>query len=668
MIHNIIKLTKMRISNNRIKNPLILLALLFGQSIGLLSASDPLTVSSPDKRIAVNVKFTDKIYYNLMVDGREVMWYSGISMSTSQGELGLTPKLLKSEINSVNQSIKTVWGIRSEIKDEYNQLKLDFQGGYTLLFRLSNEGMAYRFVTTFKDQLIINDEEVEFRFLDNHPMVNHIVDSYATSYEKLYTRQTVNDLTRENLVSLPSVVLADNLRLVITEADLFDYPGLYLTKKANRWPHLKGSFPKYPTAWEPDNDRGFKLEVTKTADFIAKTKGAREFPWRVIIIARSDKELLDNDLVYKLARPSKIETDWIKPGKVSWDWYNALNLQGVDFEAGINTRSYEYFIDFAAKNNIEYVILDEGWSDQFDLLLPTSAVDMEHLTKYAKEKGVGLILWAVWHAIDKQQKEAFELFRKWGIAGVKVDFIDRDDQIAVDFYERFAAEAAKYKLLVDYHGCSKPTGLHRTYPNVVNFEGVRGNEFNKFANAESPGHNVDIAFTRMIVGPMDYTPGAMRNSIEGDFKISFVNPMSHGTRCHQLGMYVVYYAPLQMLCDAPTQYEKYPDILSFLSKVPVTWDDTKVISGKLGEYVVIARKKGEDWYIGGLTNWTERDIEIDLSQFPAGTYTADILRDGINANRNAEDYISESRQVSSTDVLKITMKKGGGFAMVLRKK
>lgn len=646
----------------------IFILMLFFQSFLSGADSDQISVSSPDKSIKVNIKLTDQTYYNLEVDGKEVMWYSVISMSTNQGELGVNPELLKSGISSVNETIKTVWGIRSEVRDNYNQLKLDFQGGYSLLFRVFNDGIAYRFVTSLKDPLIVKGEGVEYRFLDNHKMVNHIVDAFNTSYEKIYTKQTVNDLKPENLVSLPSIVMTDNLRLAIVESDLYEYPGLYLTKKAYHWPHLIGRFPNYPTNWEKDSDRGFVLEVTKTADYIAKTKGTRTFPWRAIAIARTDKELLDSDLVYKLARPARIDTDWIKPGKVSWDWYNALNLQGVDFEAGINNKSYEYFIDFAAKNNIDYVIFDEGWSDQFDLLLPASLIDMEHLTKYAKDKGVGIILWAVWHAIDKQYKEAFELFQRWGIAGVKVDFINRDDQLAIEFYERFAAEAAKYHLLVDYHGCSKPTGLHRTYPNVINFEAVRGNEYNKFASVETPGHNVDIAFTRMIAGPMDYTPGSMVNSIEGDFKINFDNPMSHGTRCHQLGMYVVYYAPLQMLCDAPTLYEKYPDILKFLSEVPVSWDDTKALSGEIGEYAVVARKKGQDWFIGGLTNWDEREVEIDFSVFPKGEYSLEILRDGINANRKAEDYIFETSQVSSSDALKITMKKGGGFAIVMRKK
>jgi alpha-glucosidase len=385
-------------------------------------------------------------------------------------------------------------------------------------------------------------------------------------------------------------------------------------------------------------------------------------------IARKDADLLDSDLVYKLSRPAKIDTDWIKPGKVAWDWWNALNLEGVDFETGVNTASYKYFIDFAAENGISYVILDEGWSDQFDLFLSNPVVDMQTLTAYAREKGVGLILWCVWHTIDRQKEEAFKMMQEWGIAGVKVDFIDRDDQLAVEFYERFAAEAAKYRLLVDYHGCSKPTGLHRTYPNLINYEGVRGNEYNKFSSLETPDHNVTIAFTRMLAGPMDYTPGAMKNSVEGEFHTSFENPMSYGTRCHQLGMFVVYHAPLQMLCDAPTRYEKYPDILGFLSDVPTTWDETVALDGRLGEYAVVARRKGKDWYIGALTDWDQREITIDLSAFADGTYEAEIFRDGVNANRLAEDYIREVKRVASGDKLVIPLKKGGGCVVVLRKR
>ncbi|HKJ79365.1 MAG TPA: glycoside hydrolase family 97 protein [Prolixibacteraceae bacterium] len=627
-----------------------------------------LTVSSPDGKITVNVKLTDRVYYNLEVDGNEVMWYSPLSMNTNKGIFGQNPELKNSKISSVDETIKTVWGNRSEVPNHYNELKLSFDDGYNVLFRAYNDGVAYRFQSDLDGELIVYDEEVEYRFWEDHPMINHVVDSYTSSYEKNYTRQNISDITTENLISLPSIIDNGKLKLAILESDLYEYPGFYLTKKGNHTRYyLDGSFPKYPTKWEPGGHSLFNLVVQERADFIAKTTGKRNFPWRVIAVAREDGDLVDSDLVYKLARPAKIETDWIRPGKVAWDWWNALNLKGVDFETGINNETYEYFIDFAAENNIEYVIMDEGWSDQFDVLLPTPLVDMEHLTNYAKEKGVKLILWAVWHTIDRQYKEAFELFNKWGIAGIKVDFIDRDDQLAIEFYERLVREAAKYELLVDYHGVSKPTGLHRTYPNLINYESVRGNEYNKFSTNQTPGHNVDIAFARMVAGPIDYTPGAMTNSVEGDFHQSFENPMSYGTRAHQLGMYVVYYAPLQMLSDAPTAYEKYPDILSFLSDVPTTWDETKVLGGKIGEYVVVARKKNDDWYIGGLTNWDERDVEIDLSEFASGEYDATFLLDGINANRIASDYQVETRKVDSSEKLNINMKKGGGFAIQLKK-
>lgn len=636
-------------------------------SFSLANASQ-FELKSPDQAIKVNVKLTDRIYYNLEVDGKEAMWYSPLSMKTSKGNFGEKPQLIKSETHSANGVIKTVWGNRSEVPDEYNELKLNFKNGYSVIFRAYNDGIAYRFQSNLEGELIVFDEEVEYRFWEDYQMINHVVDSYTSSYEKNYTRQKISEVKTTNLISLPSVIDQGSVKLAILESDVFEYPGFYLTKIGNHKRfYVDGSFPKYPTKWEPGGHSLFNLVILERAGFIAKTTGKRDFPWRVLAVARKDTDLADSDLVYKLARPSVIKTDWIKPGKVAWDWWNALNLKGVNFETGINNKSYEYFIDFAARNNIEYIIMDEGWSDQFDVLLPTPLVDMEHLTSYAKEKGVKIILWAVWHTIDRQYKEAFELFKKWGIAGIKVDFIDRDDQLAIEFYERLVREAAKYELLVDYHGCSKPTGLHRTYPNLINYESVRGNEYNKFSTGETPGHNVDIAFLRQIAGPMDYTPGAMTNSVEGDFHTSFENPMSYGTRAHQLGMYVVYYAPLQMLCDAPTEYEKYPDILKFLSDVPVTWDETKVLSGKIGEYIVVARKKGNDWYIGGLTNWDEREVEIDLSGLISSEYNAVMYIDGMNANRRASDYQVIERKVNASDKLKITMKKGGGFAVHLQK-
>jgi alpha-glucosidase len=632
-------------------------------------AEEPLSVKSPDGTLQINVRLTDKIYYNLEADGNQVMWFSPVSMNTAEGGwLGKKPVLLKATPRSKDGNIKTVWGIRKEITEKFNELLLEFQGGYALVFRAYNDGVAYRWKTSLKGSLTVLSEESEFRFLENYKTVAHVVGDFQTSYEKTYSRLKIGDLKEAEFSSLPFIVDNGKLKLLISESDLMEYPGMYITRRGgnNRY-YLNGIFPAYPKSWIPEGWCQFNLRVTERENYIAKTSGSREFPWRVMIVARQDKELVENDLIYRLARPSAIDASWVKPGKVSWEWWNAWNLEGVNFKTGINDKTYEYYIDFAARNGLEYVLMDEGWSDQFDVLLPSPYLNMEHLTQYAKSKGVKLLLWAVWHTIDRQMEEAFTLFEKWGIAGVKVDFIDRDDQLAVEFYERLAKEAAKHHLLVDYHGCSKPTGLSRTYPNIINYESVRGNEYNKFNRDETPGHNIDIVFTRMVAGPMDYTPGAMRNSIEGDFFTSNENPMSYGTRCHQIGMYVVYFAPLQMLCDAPTAYEKYPDILSFLSKVPVTWDETIALEGKLGEYIVVARKKGNDWYIGGLTDWNERTIEIDPATFTSGRFSAEMLIDGVNANKVASDFQYLKKEISSADKLSVTMKKGGGFAIHLKK-
>lgn len=636
---------------------------------GVVAEVQTRSVTSPDGTVRMEVRLTDQVYYNVVVDGREVLRFSPLSMDTSHGSWGRGGVLERSEIRTIDEEIATVWGIRKHVPDIFNELQLDFKGGYSILFRAYNDGVAYRFRCDRKGELVVHGEEVAWRFPQDGQMVNLVLDSFSTSYEKPYTWQRVSGVQTNNLVGLPSIVRSGGVFLSIMEADVFGYPGLYLTRKgAHQRPWLNGAFATYPLRWELGGTHNFDMVVKERAEYMAKTEGPRAFPWRVIGIAREDRELADSDLVYKLSRPAKIETDWIEPGLVAWDWWNAMNLTRVDFEAGINTRTYEYFIDFAARNGIPYVILDEGWSDPFDLMLLNPEVDVEHLAQYAREKGVRLILWAIAYAVEQQREEAFALFEKWGVAGVKIDFIDRDDQQAIAFYEETARAAANHRLLVDYHGASKPTGLHRTYPNVVNFEAVRGNEYNKFSDIPTdPAHNVTLAFTRMMAGPLDYTPGALRNAAKGGFATSFDTPMGYGTRAHQLGMFVVYYAPLQMLCDAPTAYERVPDILSFISGVPVSWDDTRVLAGTIGEYVVIARRKGDVWYVGGLNNWTERTVRLDLSKLGLDGFKATILRDGINANRDATDYVHETRLLEANTPVPMVMKSGGGFVMRLEK-
>ncbi len=652
------------------KNVIVLLVLLTTFLISLRAQEKKdFSVKSPNEDIELSVKLRKQIFYQVSFKGKDLFYYSPISMTLDNGRvIGASPELKSSVNKSIEKSIETVWGNQAKIPNNYNELILQFDD-YEVVFRVYDDGAAYRIKTNLKGEITVKEEEVMYRFLDNEKVKIHTVGGFYSSWEELYEEKDIKTMDEKDLVSLPMMVkYDDNVKMLITEADLYDYPGLYLKKRMgnNRF-ELCGTYPPYPTKTEVGGWSQFDLRVTETANYIAKTSGQRAFPWRVLIITDDDKELAYNNMVYKLSRPLAIDAEWIEPGKVAWEWWNYWNLEGVDFEAGINNQTYKYYIDFAAKNGLKYVIMDEGWSDQFDLTLQRPDIDVQELVEYADEKGVKLILWCVWYVLDEQQEKVLPMFKEWGIAGVKVDFIDRDDQVAVNFYEDMAKACAEHNLLIDYHGCSKPTGLHRMYPNLINYEGVRGNEYNKFNTNETPDHSIDIVFTRMVTGPIDYTPGAMRNSTEGNFNMSNSKPMSHGTRCHQLGMFVVFDAPLQMLCDAPTEYEKYPDILNFLSKVPVSWDKTIVLHADVEKYIVVARQKDDDWYVGGLTNWDEREMTIDFSFLPAGNFKAEILKDGINANRNATDYIFEEKSVNNTSKMKITLKKGGGFAMRLYK-
>lgn len=622
-------------------------------------------LSSPDGRLRVEVKITDRLYYRIHADGEALTWYSPLSMTLGDGTvLGGADRPVGVERETVRQILRPVWGIQSEILDHCNELRLAMPGGYRVVFRAYDNGVAYRFGTDLDHDVTIKTEEVAYHFPEDPDLMFQPVRSLQSSYELIYSNAPLSQIAEEQLMGTPLLVRTKRHSLLIAESDVYGYPGMYLKHLGynNRF-ELKSVFPALPTRWEPGGWSQFNLDVTERADCLAEVEGRRTFPWRITMVAREEHELLENNLVYQLARPAAIDTSWIRPGKVAWDWWNDWNLKGVDFETGVNNRTYEYYIDFAAAHGIEYVIMDEGWSDQFDLFLQKPGIDVPHLVAYARERGVGIILWCVWHPLDRQMEPALDRFEQWGVAGIKVDFIDRDDAIAIDFYERLAREAAKRKLLIDYHGCSKPAGLHRTYPNVITYEAVRGNEHNKFSSSGAPpDHNINVAFARMQAGPMDYTPGAMRNSTEGNFRTDFSNPMSCGTRCHQLGMYVVYFSPLQMLCDAPTAYQAYPDILNFLSRVPVSWDETVSLAGRAGEYVVVARRKGAIWYLGALNNWDEREIAIDLSFLGEGRFDAHLFLDGVNADRMAEDYRYEQREVEGGGSLKLTLKKGGGMA------
>jgi alpha-glucosidase len=619
---------------------------------------------SPDKKIKVVIHVDREISYLVFYDGKEILVPSPISLTIEgAGVLGREPRLSGVKLRTVNDKIiPPVKEKRAVITDRFNEAVLTFTGNYGLVFRAYDDGVAYRFFTKLKGRVKVVSEEVSFNFGRDNSVYFPVADSFLSSFERNYSYLALTQVTAEKMAFLPVLVdIRDGPKVAITEADLDDYPGLYLMGSPDRSPRLSSQFAAYPLKEEQKRDR--TLAVAERAGYIADTEGTRNFPWRILAIARRDGELIENDIVYRLSRPLALkDTSWIKPGKVAWDWWNDLNLFGVDFESGINTRTYKYYVDFAAKYGIEYIILDEGWSDPADLLKTHPAIDMPELLAYAREKNVGLILWCVWLTLDRQLQEALDLFERWGARGIKVDFMDRDDQKVVNFYKKVAVEAAKRKLVVDFHGAFKPTGLRREYPNVLIREGVLGLEYSKWSKSVTPQHDLLIPFIRMLAGPMDFTPGAMRNATEKNFQPVFSEPMSQGTRCHQLAMYVVYESPLQMLSDSPSAYMREPEIMDFLGKVPTVWDDTRALEAKVGDYVVVARKSGEEWYVGAMTDWTPRELEIDFGFLGTGEYKAEAYADGTNAARYASDYTKTCLSVKAGDRLKVRLAPGGGWA------
>jgi alpha-glucosidase len=626
------------------------------------SAAETYPVPSPDGRIRVELTTGAELTYSVSVGGRRILQPSPISMTLDTGRiLGKPANVTQIATRGIDQTLHPVLKVkRAEIRDYYNERHIDFNGGYALIVRVFNDGVAYRFATSLPGEITIKDEQATFRFADDGTVFFPEETSLMSHQERLYKRLRISEIAAPRFSSLPALVqVPKGPNVVITEADLLNYAGMDLTSDGT--PNgLRGLFPQYPAKVKLARDRD--ENIVERTEYIAKTTGTREFPWRVLAITDDDRGLLGTDIIYRLASETTMtDTSWIKPGKVSWDWWNANNLYGVPFRAGINTDTYKYYIDFASAHGIEYVILDEGWYKLGDLLSVVPDIDMEALMAYAREKKVGLILWVIWKTLDQQMQPALDQFAKWGAKGIKVDFMQREDQWMVDFYARCAREAAKRKLLVDFHGAYKPTGLYRTYPNVISNEGVKGLENSKWGDEASPDNAVTWPFMRMLAGPADYTPGAMINATKADFKPIYNRPMSQGTRCQQLAMYVIYESPLQMLADSPSNYLKEQESLEFLSAVPTVWDETQVLDARVGEFILLARRHGRDWFVGAMTNWTERDLEVDLSFLGNGSFQADVYRDGPNAHRVGVDYQREKLTVSGTMRMKIHLAPGGGW-------
>ena len=659
-------------NNKKLYLAILSLLLLIGNA-SFAAKKKKYVLSSPDGTLKVEISAGNELAYQVMHGNDTILSHSNIGLVLENGTIvGKTPRITGERRRKIKDNIKSPFYPFKEFVATGNELDLKLKGGFGIIFRAYNEGAAYRFYTTQSSDIIIKEEQAEFNFKEDYtaylPYTTNDKKPMAMAYQNVYDITPLSK-AQPKLAFLPVTVDCGSVKLTLLESDLEAYPGMFVQSQQGKY-GLKGVFAPYPakTDFYPWRKQEY---VTETTDFISRSRGSRSYPWRVLAITEKDTDMPVNNLVYALASPNRIgDTSWIKTGKVAWDWWNDWNLKGVPFKAGINMDTYKYYIDFASRNGLEFIVLDEGWYDpkSGDMLTVIPELDLPELIVYGKSKGVEIVLWTVFNVLDSQLESACKKYADMGIKGFKVDFLDRDDQTAVEMVYRIAEMTARYKLTLDLHGIYKPTGINRTYPHIINFESVFGMEEVKWTDIKNnmPLYDVTFPYIRMMAGPVDYTPGAMRNATKADWRAMYYTPASMGTRCHQLAAYIVHDSPFTMLCDAPTNYLNEQECVDFIASLPVEVDSTFIASGELGKYIVTVRKKDVNWYIGGMTNWDERDVQLDFSFLPEGmSYTAVLFKDGVNANKQAEDYRKETIRIDKDSRLTLHLASGGGFAMKL---
>lgn len=659
-------------NNKKLCFAILSLLLLIGNA-SLAAKEKKYVLSSPDGTLKVEISAGNELAYQVMHGNDTILSHSNIALVLEDGTVvGKTPRITGERRKKIKDNVESPFYRFKEFVATGNELDLKLKGGFGIIFRAYNEGVAYRFYTTQSSDIIIKEEQAEFNFNKDYtaylPYTTNDKKPMAMAFQNVYDITPLSK-AQPKLAFLPVTVDCGSVKLTLLESDLEAYPGMFVQSQQGKY-GLKGVFAPYPakTDFYPWRKQEY---VTETTDFISRSCGSRSYPWRVLAITEKDTDMPVNNLVYALASPNRIgDTSWIKTGKVAWDWWNDWNLKGVPFKAGINMDTYKYYIDFASRNGLEFIVLDEGWyaPKSGDMLTVIPELDLPELIAYGKSKGVEIVLWTVFNVLDSQLEAACKKYADMGIKGFKVDFLDRDDQTAVEMVYRIAEMTARYKLTLDLHGIYKPTGINRTYPHIINFESVFGMEEVKWTDIKNnmPLYDVTFPYIRMMAGPVDYTPGAMRNATKADWRAMYYTPASMGTRCHQLAAYIVHDSPFTMLCDAPTNYLNEQECVDFMASLPVEVDSTFIASGELGKYIVTVRKKDVNWYIGGMTNWDERDVQLDFSFLPEGmSYTAVLFKDGVNANKQAEDYRKETIRVNKDSRLTLHLASGGGFAMKL---
>ena len=626
-----------------------------------------LELKSPNGEIMLSLNISDKIYYSVSRDNNELLRNCYMQLGLQGQTLGENPKLTSQKRTQVNETLKPVVPLKySTVRNHYNQLRLNFKGNYAIEFRAFDNGVAYRFVTNQKGDAYVVNEDFVINFPNAYLAHVQQPNNFKTAYEEFYTRiETATWKPEDKMAVLPVLIDTPNdYKILISESDLNDYPCMFLQGTGVNG--MQSLFPKAPLEFGEDGDRS--LKILKEANYIAQTSGKRTYPWRYFVIAKEDKELIENTMTYQLATKSQLEdTSWIRPGQASWEWWNGATPYGpdVDFVSGYNLDTYKYFIDFAAKYGISYIIMDEGWAmSTRDPYTPNPKVDVHEIIRYGKEKNVGVVLWLTWLVVENNF-DVFKTFREWGVSGVKIDFMDRSDQWMVNYYERVAKEAAKHQLFVDFHGSFKPAGLEYAYPNVLSYEGVRGMEQ---MGGCRPDNSIYLPFMRNAVGPMDYTPGAMISMQPEVYRADRPNSASIGTRAYQMALFVIFESGLQMLADNPTLYYRNAECTEFITSVPTTWDETKVLAAKVGEYAIVAKRKGDKWFIGGMTNNNEREriFEIDIDFLDnSKIYTITSFEDAVNSDRQAMDYRKKVSQLRNKEKIIVKMVRNGGWAAVI---
>jgi alpha-glucosidase len=657
------------------KRQLCLILLIFSAlSLTLLSCghSEPVTVSSPDGKIVAEITTSggsdlSALAYGITFGSTQIVTDSELGVILSNGgAISGNLKITDVDHSSVNMAYTAPFGKSYGVISNYNEttisLEDDAKHKLDLIFRVFDDGAAFRYRFPEQDGLKnieITGELSSFNFEGDHPYWGIHLPGHTTSYETDYAAASLSNIAPDSLTALPLLVkVSDGAFVGITEANLTDYAGMYL--------HGTGS-----------SDFNLTAALSPLPDgsgICVKAQTPCATPWRVLMIGDGPGRLAESNIVLNLNEPCAFDASWIKPGKAAWDWWNDQNVKGEGFEGAMDTRTMKHYIDFAGDYDLEYMLVDAGWYPRFekvgdnladgDIMVSIPEIDIPELVAYGSERNVGIILWLHWTPVDRDMDKAFALYEQWGVKGVKIDFMDRDDQEMVNFYHRVAKKAAEHKLVVDFHGAYKPTGIRRTYPNVITREGVMGLEYVKWSDRVTPDHDCTIPFTRMLAGPMDYTPGGFNNTVQGQFKSLNKNAMTKGTRAHQLALFVIFESPFQVLADYPANYRNSPG-MEFIRNVPATWDEIRVINAQVGDFATFARKNGDEWYLGSITDWTPRELSVPLDFLGAGEYTAEIYADGDDADADAERVSITRLTVNAGMTLDIKMAPGGGHAVRL---